>query len=148
LAAEEEAEIKLRVITSRVAASDQSTGERETREAIVPSGSANMLESDVYSPLVGDAADLVANLLRLVIDNVVGAELQGFLELGVGTSVAMTCAPKNFAIWMAALPTTATRPENQDGFARLKLCARNEHVPRSLKHERIAAASSNERFSG
>jgi len=110
LAAEEEAEVELRVITSRVAAGDQATGEREAGEAVVPSGGADVLEYDVHPALVGDAADLVANLLRFVIDNVVGAELPAFSILASEPAVAMTCAPKNFAIWMAALPTPLPAP--------------------------------------
>jgi hypothetical protein len=44
-----------------------------------------VFEDDVDAAFVGDAADFVADFLRFVIDEVVGAELFGFFQLGVVT---------------------------------------------------------------
>ena len=85
LAAEEEAEIEFGVVAGGAAAGDQTAGEREAGEAVVPGGGADVLEDDVDAALVGDAANFVANFLRFVIDHVIGAELECFFELCVGT---------------------------------------------------------------
>ena len=44
-----------------------------------------MLEHHVYTTLIRDAADFVADSLRLVVDDVIGAKLAGLREFLIGS---------------------------------------------------------------
>jgi hypothetical protein len=83
LAGEEEAQIDFGVVAGGCAAGDKATANGEAGDAVVPSGGAYVFEDDVDAAFVGDATDFVANFLRFVIDEVLGAELFGFFQLGV-----------------------------------------------------------------
>jgi hypothetical protein len=95
-----------------------------------------VFEDNVDPALVGDTPDFIANLLRLMIDNVVGAELPRFLQLGIGTSSGDDLRAEEFCDLDSGAADPASGAEDQDGFARLKLSACDEHVPRGLEDER------------
>jgi hypothetical protein len=95
-----------------------------------------MLEDDVDAALVGYAADFVAYPLRFVIDDVIGAELAGFLELCVGTGGGDDARAEEFRDLNGGAADAAARAEDEHVFAGLKLGAVDEHVPGGLEDER------------
>src|SRR5882762_2751123 len=75
LAAEEESQVDLGIVAGGGAASYQAAAGGKTGEAVVPGSRPDVFEDDVDAALVRDAADFIADFLRIVIDEVVGAEL-------------------------------------------------------------------------
>jgi hypothetical protein len=78
LAGEEVVEVEFGVGAGGCAAGDQGAGGFEGFEAFVPGGGADVFEHDVTSLFVGDLADFFGDFLLVVVDDVVGAEGEGF----------------------------------------------------------------------
>ncbi len=85
MAAEEEAEVDFGIVAGRGAASYQAAGWSQAGETVVPGGGTYVFENDVDSSFPGDAAHLIANFLRFVIDDLIGTKFAGFGELFVRT---------------------------------------------------------------
>src|SRR6266568_7901480 len=108
----------------------------EAREASVPRGGADVFENDVYAAFVGDAADFFADFLSFVIDEVVCAQLFGFLELFVAAGDGDDARAEESRDLNGGTADAAAGAEDQHLFAWLQFGARNEHVPRGLKDKR------------
>src|SRR6476620_6569024 len=65
---------------------DKSSARLERAQAFVPRGGADMLQNDVHTLLAGDLTNFFRNLLLVVIDNVVGAQLARLFCLHVVSS--------------------------------------------------------------
>ncbi len=135
LAAEEEAQIDLGVVAGGGSAGDQAAAACEAGYAVVPGGHAHVFEDYVHSALPCQAADFVLNFLRFVIDYFVRAEFEGLGELGVVAAGGDDAAAEHFCDLNRGGAYAAARSENEHFFRRLKLCARNEHVPSGLKNQ-------------
>jgi hypothetical protein len=135
LAAEEEAQVDFGVEAGRCAAGDEAAAGSETRDAVVPRRGANVLKDDADAAFVRDAADFVANFLRFVIDEVVGAQLFGFLELFIGAGGGDDARAKKFRDLNGGGPHPTARSEDENVLARLQFGAADEHVPGCLKNE-------------
>src|SRR6266581_4657422 len=136
LAAEQEAEIKLGIVAGRCAARDQTASWSETGEALFPSSRADMLEDDVDAALASDAANFLADLLRFVVNPVIGAKLLGFLELFVGAGRGDDASPEGFGDLYRGAAYAAARSEDEDVFAGLQLGAGHQYVPGGLEDQR------------
>lgn len=136
LAAEEEAQIQLGIIAGSRAAGDESAAGSETGEAVIPRNNADVFENDVDAALVGDAANLVANFLRFVIDDMVGAEFFGFGELLVGAGGGNHMRAKEFGDLYGGCSNAAACAEDEHIFAGLKFGAGEQHVPSGLEDQR------------
>lgn len=77
LAAEEEAEVELGVVAGGDTAGDEAAAGSEAGDAVVPGSNADVFKDDVNAALAGEAADFVADFLRLVVDEMAGAEIFG-----------------------------------------------------------------------
>src|SRR5216683_4141034 len=136
LAAEQEAEIKLGIVAGRCAARDQTASWSETGEALFPSSRADVFEDDVDAALASDAANFLADFLRFVVNQVIGAELPGFLELFVGAGRGDDARAEEFGDLYRGAADTAPCSQDEHVFARLQLGAGDKHVPGGLEDER------------
>ncbi len=95
-----------------------------------------MLENNVDAALIGDAADFVADFLRFVIDEVVGAELFGFLQLFIGACGGDYMCAEKFRNLNGGAADAATRSENKNILPGPEFSPRKKHVPGSLENKR------------
>src|SRR5262249_35204516 len=73
LSAEEKAQIDFGIEAGGSSAGDKAPASGEAGDAVVPGGGADVFEDDIHSSSGGEATDFVFDLLRLVVDEVVGA---------------------------------------------------------------------------
>jgi len=85
LLGEQHAQVKLRFVAGGGAASNKRTARLERTHAVGPRGHAHMLEDNVDAALGGDAPHFVRNLLFVVVDGMVGAELARLGQLALVT---------------------------------------------------------------
>src|SRR5262249_54871532 len=119
LTAEEKTQVHFGVIAGRGAASDKPTAGRKTSEAVVPSGRADVFEDHIDAALVGDASDFIANFLRLVVDEVVGADIFGLGELFIGTGSGDDTRAKKLGDLNGGAAYAAASAEDENIFGRL-----------------------------
>ena len=85
---EEEPEIDLRVVAGRGAARNQAAAARQALDAAIPGRRADVLEDDVDAAIAGQPPDLGGQILRVMIDDVGGADFtrarQFFVSAGGG----------------------------------------------------------------
>ncbi len=112
LAAEKEAEVDLGVKAGSGATGHQPAPGSEAGEAFVPRGGADVLENDIHAALIRDAADFLADFLCFVIDEVVCAQLFGFLKLFVGAGNGDDVRTEEFRDLNGGAPDAAPRAEN------------------------------------
>src|SRR5712664_4246483 len=129
LAAEKEPEVHPGVESGGGPAGHESPGGREAGEAFVPSGGANVFEDDVHATLPCDAAHLLADFLRFVIEEIVRAKLFALLQLRVAAGSGNHARAEEFGNLNCGAPHAASGAENSHIFAGLQFGAGNEHVP-------------------
>jgi hypothetical protein len=95
-----------------------------------------VFEDDVDAAFGGEAADLVFDFLRLVVDEFIGAELFGFGELGFVARSGDDAATEKLCNLNCGGAYPAACAEDEDFFAGLKLRAGEQHVPGGLENER------------
>src|SRR4029077_722863 len=133
LAAEEEAQVQFRIETGCGTAGNKPAAGREAGKTVIPCGGPDVFEDHVDAALVGDAADFLADFLGLVIDEMVGAELLGFLKFFVAAGSGDDASAEEFGDLYGGRADPAARPEDQHVFTRLQFGAGDEHVPSCLK---------------
>src|SRR6266850_1467942 len=112
LPTEKEPEVHPGVKSSGGPARHQPPRWRETGEAFVPSGGADVFEDDVHAALPGDAANFVADFLRFVIDEMVRAKLFALLQLRIAAGSGNHARAEEFGNLNCSAPHAASRSEN------------------------------------
>src|SRR3989442_3509659 len=136
LAAEEKAEVDLGVVARGGAAGDEAASGGEAGEAVIPSGYTDVLENNIDAALIGDAADFVADFLRFVIDEMIGAELFGFLQLFIGAGGSDHARAEKLCDLNGGAADTAAGPQDENILAGLQLGSSKKHVPGGLEYQR------------
>ena len=95
-----------------------------------------MLEDNVHTTIVGEAAHFLADAHDAVLDDVVGAELLCLGELFIRARRCNHAAAEEFRDLDRGAADSASSAEDQNIFAGLELRACHEHVPGCLKNQR------------
>src|SRR5579863_855545 len=95
-----------------------------------------MFEHHVDAALASDASNFIADFLGFVVNDVVGAELLCFLELGLIPRSGDHSRTKEFGDLDRGASDTAASAEDEYIFSGLQLSAGYEHVPGGLKNKR------------
>jgi len=136
LAGEQETDIELGVVAGGGAASDEPSAGGEAFQAVIPSGSADMLDNNVDAAIVGKAANFLGDGHDEVVDDFVGAEFPGFGKFFVVPGGGDDACAEELGDLDGSAPNTASSSENEDGFTGLELSTVDEHMPGSDEHER------------
>jgi hypothetical protein len=107
--------------------------------ALVPGGSADVLDYDVDAFFVGDLADFFGNLLLIVVDAVVGAKRAAFLEFGFVAGGGDYAAVKQLGDLDGGYSHARAGAQHEHGLAGTHGREPHQHVPRGHEHERDAS---------
>jgi hypothetical protein len=135
LPTEEETEINLGVVAGGGPTGDQAASGGHAGQTIVPGGPADVFEDNIHAALIGDAPDFFADLLRFVVDEMVGAELLRLLQLFISAGSRKHARAEEFRNLNCGAPDTAPCPEDKNILAGLQLGTHDQHVPRGLENE-------------
>ena len=135
LAIEEEANVEFGVRASGGAAGDETPGGGEAFDAFAPGGFADVFKDDVDAAIVGETANFLGDGHDAVMNDFVGAELFGFGEFFIVAGSSNHAAAKEFGDLNSGSAYTAAGGDDEDFFARLELCAIDEHVPGGLEDD-------------
>ncbi len=135
LAAEKESQVDLGLVAGGGAAGDQAASGGKAGEAVIPSGCTDVLENNIDAPFIGDAADFVADFLRFVVDEMVGAELFGFLQFFIGADGSDDARAEKFGDLNGGAANAAACSKDENVLAGLELGSRKKHVPSGLEDE-------------
>src|SRR5229473_8587611 len=136
LAAEEESQIDLGVVAGGGAASYQAAAGGETGEAVVPGSRPDVFEHNIDAALTRDAADFIADFLRIVIDEMVGAELFCLLQFLIGAGSGDDARAEEFGNLNGGAADAASCPQDKNVLAGLQLGSSKQHVPGGLEDKR------------
>ena len=135
---EELAEVEADLRTCRGAAGDDSASDTDRLHALGPRSLANVLEDYVDAALVGDAADLVSDLLAVMIDGVVGTELARFGKFVVVSSGSDDVGVEELCDLDGGGSDAGAGAENENPLSLLDLRACDQHVPGGEEDKRNA----------
>ena len=113
LAREKKAEIDGGLVTGGRTAGDESRSASHALQAAFPRGFADMFDHDIDATIVGEAFDLGRHVLRVVIDDLVRANLTRLGEFLVGTSGGKDSSPVQRGNLDGCLSDTAAGAEHQ-----------------------------------
>lgn len=136
LAGKEETDIELGVVAGSGAASDETPTGGEAFQAVIPSGSADMLDNNVHTAIVGETANFLGDGHDEVVDDFVGAEFPGFGKFFVVPGGGDDACAEELGDLYGGAANPASGSENEDGLTGMELSAVDEHVPSGKEHER------------
>ncbi len=136
MAAEEEAQIDFCIVAGGGSAGDQAAVHGEGRDALRPSGFADVFEDDVDAALAREALHFGVDLLLAVDDDFVGAEGAKFFDFFFAADGGDDARAENFGDLDSGGTDAAASAEDEDFFAGLKFGAGDEHVPGGEENER------------
>src|ERR1700730_9712253 len=135
LTAEEEPKIDFGVVSGGGSASHETAPGGQAGEAFLPRGRSHVFEDHVNAGFAGDAANLLANSLRSVVDDVVGAKLFGFLQFFLAPGRGDDPCAKKFRDLNRSAANAASATEDQRGISGRQVGASSQHMPRGLNHQ-------------
>lgn len=136
LAGKEETDIELGVVAGSGAASDETPTGGEAFQAVIPSGSADMLDNNVHTAIVGETANFLGDGHDEVVDDFVGAEFPGFGKFFVVPGGGDDACAEELGDLYGGAANPASGSENEDGLTGMELSAVDKHVPSGKEHER------------
>jgi hypothetical protein len=136
LPCEQEAQIDSGVVAGGRAAGDQAAAVGEAFDAVVPSGSADVLDDNIDAAVVGEASNFLDDGHDAVVDDFVGADFFCFGKFVVITRRGDDVGSEEFGDLDGGAADSAARRENQDCLTGLELRPMNEHVPGGLENKR------------
>src|SRR5258706_10101591 len=120
------------------AASHQLAPALEGLDALVPSGGPNVLDHNVDAFFIRDLPDLLGNLLFVMIDAVVRAQLAALGQFRLVARSRNHAAVEEFANLNRRDADSGTRSKNQYSLPRTNAGPSDQHVPCGQEHERNA----------
>lgn len=117
------------------AAGDETAAVCEAFDAVIPSCCADMFENDIDATVARKAPDFVGNGHDAMVNDFVGADELGFLELYVITCGGDDMGAEEFCNLDSGAADPTSRSDHKNALGGLKLSAMDEHVPRGLENK-------------
>src|SRR6476646_9193823 len=136
LARKQKPDVKTGFRTRRGAAGHQLSSRLERLHALLPCGFAHVLKYDVAHLPVRDFLYLIANLLLVMVDYVVGAEFAALVKLIFVARGGDTCCAKHLADLDGNAPNPRAAAQHQHGIRRLDAASAHQHVPCRERNQR------------